>query len=244
MANEYLDKNGLTYFWDKIKTYVANAVKVTGVKGNSESSYRTGNVNITKANIGLGNVDNTADANKNVAYAASAGAASTAGDAATVGGGHTVLTDVPANALFTDTVPSAGTAALLSTGTDTTNRTWTAKILHDYIESGVPTTSWSRASITDSTVTFSSGGHYTSGRHCYVQMQLSTAKTINANTVTNILSGMPAPTGSLAVLQISIGNKMENYMAQVTTGGVLRIRSAAALSSGATINITGVYTIA
>ena len=39
---------------------------VTGVKGNSESAYRTGQVNITKANIGLGNVDNTADANKNV----------------------------------------------------------------------------------------------------------------------------------------------------------------------------------
>ena len=31
---------------------------VTGVKGDSESSYRTGNVNITKGNIGLGNVGN------------------------------------------------------------------------------------------------------------------------------------------------------------------------------------------
>lgn len=31
---------------------------ITGVKGNSESSYRTGNVNITKSNIGLGNVGN------------------------------------------------------------------------------------------------------------------------------------------------------------------------------------------
>ena len=48
------------------------ASTVTGVKGNSESSYRTGNVNITKANIGLGNVDNTADANKSVAYATTA----------------------------------------------------------------------------------------------------------------------------------------------------------------------------
>ena len=37
---------------------------VTGVKGNAESSYRTGNVNITKADIGLGQVDNTSDANK------------------------------------------------------------------------------------------------------------------------------------------------------------------------------------
>lgn len=35
---------------------------VTGVKGDSESAYRTGNVNITKANIGLGNVDNKSEA--------------------------------------------------------------------------------------------------------------------------------------------------------------------------------------
>lgn len=35
---------------------------VTGIKGNSESSYRIGNVNITKANIGLGNVDNESKA--------------------------------------------------------------------------------------------------------------------------------------------------------------------------------------
>ena len=45
---------------------------VTGVKGNSESSYRKGNVNITKANIGLGNVDNTADKDKSVAFATKA----------------------------------------------------------------------------------------------------------------------------------------------------------------------------
>lgn len=42
---------------------------VTGVKGNSESSYRRGNVNITKSNIGLGNVDNTSDANKPISTA-------------------------------------------------------------------------------------------------------------------------------------------------------------------------------
>ena len=72
---------------------------ITGVKGDNESTYRTGNVNITKANIGLGNVDNTADSAKSVSYAA------TAGDAATVGG-KTVLTNVPANAVFTDTTYS------------------------------------------------------------------------------------------------------------------------------------------
>ena len=42
---------------------------VTGVKGNSEAAYRAGNVNITKANIGLGNVDNTSDADKPVSTA-------------------------------------------------------------------------------------------------------------------------------------------------------------------------------
>lgn len=42
---------------------------LTGVKGNSEAEYRTGNVNITKSNIGLGNVDNTADADKPVSTA-------------------------------------------------------------------------------------------------------------------------------------------------------------------------------
>ena len=54
---------------------IASTSGVTGVKGDAESAYRKGNVNITKANIGLGNVDNTADANKSVKYATEAGKA-------------------------------------------------------------------------------------------------------------------------------------------------------------------------
>lgn len=44
----------------KLKGIEAGAQKntITGVKGDSESTYRTGNVNITKANIGLANVPN------------------------------------------------------------------------------------------------------------------------------------------------------------------------------------------
>ena len=42
---------------------------VLGVKGNAETTYRTANVNLTAANIGLGNVNNTADSTKNVATA-------------------------------------------------------------------------------------------------------------------------------------------------------------------------------
>ncbi len=43
------------------KMTVASRIGVTGVKGNSETSYRTGDVNITKADIGLGSVANTGD---------------------------------------------------------------------------------------------------------------------------------------------------------------------------------------
>lgn len=42
---------------------------VTGVKGDAEEDYRQGNVNITKANVGLGNVDNTSDRNKPISTA-------------------------------------------------------------------------------------------------------------------------------------------------------------------------------
>jgi len=47
----------------------AQVNSITWVKGNSESTYRTGNVNITKSNIWLGNVDNTSDASKPVSTA-------------------------------------------------------------------------------------------------------------------------------------------------------------------------------
>lgn len=41
---------------------------VTGVKGNAELEYRQGDVNITPADIGLGNVSNTADSEKTVKH--------------------------------------------------------------------------------------------------------------------------------------------------------------------------------
>ena len=58
---------------------------VTGVKGSAEESYRTGQINITKANIGLGNVDNTADANKSVSSALTATTATKVGQKLKVG---------------------------------------------------------------------------------------------------------------------------------------------------------------
>ncbi len=63
-ANIYWTKDGQ---WD-----VMVGVQVTGVKGVAESDYHQGNVNITPANIGLGNVNNTADADKVVKAAGTA----------------------------------------------------------------------------------------------------------------------------------------------------------------------------
>lgn len=47
----------------------AQVNSITGIKGNAEGSYRTGNVNITPTNIGLGNVDNTSDLSKPISTA-------------------------------------------------------------------------------------------------------------------------------------------------------------------------------
>lgn len=58
----------------------------------------------TKADVGLGNVDNTADSAKSVKYANSAGNASKVN-------GHTVNSDVPSGAKFTDTVYSHPTTS-------------------------------------------------------------------------------------------------------------------------------------
>ena len=87
-----------------------NKQTITGVKGSAESSFRTGNVNLTPANLGITVVNNTADANKNVA---SAGKLTTDAGSATkpvyfsngipVSCSHSVEKDVPSNAIFTDT---------------------------------------------------------------------------------------------------------------------------------------------
>ena len=54
----------------KINNNSIPAVEVTGIKGDAESEYRKGDVNISKANIGLDNVDNTSDANKPISNSA------------------------------------------------------------------------------------------------------------------------------------------------------------------------------
>lgn len=71
MQSDWAEENENSFSYIKNKPNISSDLitGVTGVKGDSETVYRDGNVNITKDNIGLGNVDNTADLDKRVEYA-------------------------------------------------------------------------------------------------------------------------------------------------------------------------------
>ena len=87
---------------NKLNTIETGAQKntITGVKGSNENNYRTGNVNITPANLGITVVNNTKDSDKNVKYSTSSnyannsgysnssGYANTSGDSDSVDGFH------------------------------------------------------------------------------------------------------------------------------------------------------------
>lgn len=89
-------KAQITDFPASLKNPTALTIQTNGTTAATYDGSAAKTVNITKGNIGLGNVDNTADANKSVKYATSAGNASKVNN-------HTVNIDVPANAKFTDT---------------------------------------------------------------------------------------------------------------------------------------------
>lgn len=84
-------------------TRLTDARKASDVSAWAKTSTKP---TYTKSEVGLGNVDNTADSAKSVKYATSAGSApANGGNSATVND-HTVNSDVPANAQFTDTTYS------------------------------------------------------------------------------------------------------------------------------------------
>lgn len=148
--------------------------KKAGTDAQADIDSHTANTSnphgVTKAQVGLGNVDNTADADKSVKYAA------TAGDADTVGG-FTVGVNVPASAKFTDTTYSAMTASEATTGTATTARSITAKVLNDKIKEVVDANAYSLPTASSSTL----GGVKTT----------STVTSTSGLTACPIISGVP-----------------------------------------------------
>lgn len=76
-------KAQITDFPASLKNPTALTIQTNGTTAATYDGSAAKTVNITKSNIGLGNVDNTADANKSVKYATSAGSANTATKATT-----------------------------------------------------------------------------------------------------------------------------------------------------------------
>lgn len=97
-------KSQITDFPASLKNPTALTIQTNGTTAAIYDGSAAKTFNITKSNIGLGNVDNTADANKSVKYATSASNASKVNN-------HTVNIDVPANAKFTDTTYGVATAS-------------------------------------------------------------------------------------------------------------------------------------
>lgn len=78
-------KAQITDFPASLKNPTALTIQTNGAIAATYDGSAAKTVNITKGNIGLGNVDNTADANKSVKYATSAGNANTATKATIAG---------------------------------------------------------------------------------------------------------------------------------------------------------------
>lgn len=84
---------------------------VTGVKGSDELLFRTGDISISKADIGLGNVDNTADSVKSVASARVASCLDNVDLSANYAQGDVVFVDDlnPSSCLVCVSVPGGST---------------------------------------------------------------------------------------------------------------------------------------
>lgn len=119
-TNVYYTADG---FWDCLA-----GTCVAGVKGNAESVYRKGNVNITPADIGLGNVNNTADANKNVKHADTATKATQDSDGKQINTTYAKKTELPVidSALSTSSTNPVQnktiTSAIFSMGSSLANK--------------------------------------------------------------------------------------------------------------------------
>ena len=121
---------------------------VTGIKGDNEATYRVGNVNITKANIGLNNVDNVKQYslsnpppypvssvnNKTGAVsldASDVGAVSTSDITQTLG---TSTTKVPSEKAVSDALSGAGAGDMLKAIYDPNGSVATAGGIPNYVE--------------------------------------------------------------------------------------------------------------
>lgn len=124
--------DGTNYEWKKLKKqdivdalgYVpgTGSIVYTSVKGDAETEYRTGEVNITKENIGLGKVDNTSDNEKSVLSATKLSNTRKIGNASFDGTKDIALSDIGALATNGD---SKDNTVSFTSSDSTTATAWT-----------------------------------------------------------------------------------------------------------------------
>lgn len=158
---------------------------ITGVKGNSESSYRTGNVNITASNIGLGNVTN----NKQVKGLSSG---TTSGNLVTWGSdGYTVADSGIAKGSVTTKITLSGTDYTVSSNVITITKANLQSAVQD--TSLVLMTSAERSKL--SSIQVSEGGTIDfSGVTASAPITATVNQTTKAVNITHNTSGITAGT--------------------------------------------------
>lgn len=173
---------------------------VTSVAG------RTNAVVLTKADVGLGSVDNTSDASKPVSTATQAALNAKVNNTQ-------VLTDVPAGAVFTDTVYVHPTTdgSLHVPATSTTNN---GKVLTAGATAG--SLSWTTPSATDATKLPLSGGDMTGTiREAYVAMPANDIAVSTASVFGKTISGST----TLTVSSVPSTGKVSGFTLELTNGG-------------------------
>lgn len=124
--------------WQLVGDIDTNTQTVTGVKGNSESNYRTGNVNITATNIGLGNVENTAlstwTGSSNVATVGTI----------TSGTWHASIIGAAYGGTGQNTLQKSANVLINALDTGSSNLTANDYVITQYVGGGTATTSYHR----------------------------------------------------------------------------------------------------
>lgn len=160
-------KSQITDFPASLKNPTALTIQTNGTTAAIYDGSAAKTVNVTKGNIGLGNVDNTADANKSVKYATNATNATTATKLSSNAGsnnqpvyfsggkpvaiGYTIAKSVPADAKFTDTNTWRGIQNnLTSDSTDQSLSAAQGKALKALVDGKAPTShKHTKSQITD-----------------------------------------------------------------------------------------------
>ena len=106
-------------------------------------------------------------------------------------------------------------------------------------------TSWIEPTITSQSCTIVNGGYYVEGKRVYIQMRLTLASNLNADSGRNIMSDFPVPLDVNAVPLAVLANNRGGAGARITNGGVLQVIADIdhGITAGQNIDISGVYTI-